>query len=525
MKKLIATLSTIAILTGSVAAPLPWTDLTGITIECQAATGTKTTVSVSGINYTVYYNSSTKQATIATIKKASGNLPASVTVPETIKIGSVSYSVTELGDGSSALFTASNAGSMTSLTLPVSLKKINKGAFTSASIPKLTTLYVNIDGLTDCDINAFFGSKVKYIYNKGSGYSYTVNMVPGFESCFGNLAKRKAFSGNPDNLYLKDYSLNGKLQFLSAVSMTPFSVQAGTAYANKVVGELFKAGASYTKLQKAEIIFNYLHTHASYKKLYDKTSTNLYYLSAQPMTNMALGSGVCGSYAHSFEFLCKAAGFSANEVFTCPMPGHAANAVKIDGQFYYVDATPTADVFMSTCGTLYGNCVVDKQKDVYHYTASPSEQYTRITFAGDPAHQTFIRNFSYIYIACDPNITVSMFDSNAPKKEYIRYTTRPTVSGGSTMKTIEECTNNLQSKLFIDTNTYYTMKLTVNGKTSQAILNPVLLEGSQTVTVDGKRYRVTCYRPLMKPGDPNCDGRRLSLSDDKYFNMKIEKLS
>ena len=68
MKKLIATLSTIAILTGSVAAPLPWTNLTGITIECQAATGTKTTVSVSGINYTVYYRQplpqSKKQAEI-----------------------------------------------------------------------------------------------------------------------------------------------------------------------------------------------------------------------------------------------------------------------------------------------------------------------------------------------------------------------------------------------------------------------------------------------------------------------------
>ena len=524
MKKLVATLSTIAILTGSVAAPLPWTDMTGFTIVCSAATGT-TTVSVGGINYTVNYNTSTKQATITAVKKAGGVLPASVTIPATITISSVSYSVTELGNGSSAIFTASNAGSMTTLTLPVSLKKINKGAFASSSIPKLNTLYVNIDGLTDCDIDAFFNTKVKNIYNKGSGYSYSVNTVSGFESCFGNLAKRNAFNGNIDNLYLKDTAINGKLQFLSSVSMTPFALDAGKAYAKKVADQLFKSGVYYTKLQKAELIFNYLHTHATYQTLYDKNSKDLYYLSAQPMANLALGTGVCGSYAHSFELICMAAGFSANEVFTVPRPGHAASALKIDGQFYFVDATPTADVFMSTCGHLYGDNVLPKQVDCYHFNASPNVTYTKITFAGDPANQTFIRNFSYIYIACDPNIEVSMYDTNAPKKEYIHYSTKPAVAGGSTMKTIEQCTNNLKSKLFIDTNTYYTMKLTVNGKTSQAIVNPVLLEGSQTVTVDGKRYRVTCYRPRMTSSDPNCDYRRLSLSDDKYFNMKIEKLS
>lgn len=96
MKKLIATLSTITLLTGSVAAPMPWTALTGITTECQAAiTGTKTSVTVNGISYTVIYNQSTRQASITGIKKASGNLPGSVTIPETITIGSVSYTVSE----------------------------------------------------------------------------------------------------------------------------------------------------------------------------------------------------------------------------------------------------------------------------------------------------------------------------------------------------------------------------------------------------------------------------------------------
>lgn len=526
MKKLIATLSTITLLTGSVAAPMPWTALTGITTECHAAvTGTKTSVTLNGISYTVIYNQSTRQASITGIKKASGNLPGSVTIPETITIGSVSYTVSELGDGSAALFTASNAGSMVELTLPAGLTKINKGAFASASIPKLNTLYVNVDRLSECDIDAFYGTKVKWIYNKGSNYSYSVNDVSGFESCFGDIGKRKAFIGESNPLYLKDNGLNGKLQFLSAVSMTPFSVEVGMAYARKIVNELFKSNVSYTKLQKAEIIFNYMHTHANYSTLYDKDSTSLYFLSAQPMANLALGTGVCGSFAHSYEFLCRAAGFSADEVYCCGMPGHAANIVKIDGQYYYVDTTPTADAFMCTCGLLYGNAVLDKQKECYHYTATLPEVTTELTIAGNPDQPTFIKNFSYIYIASEPNVTVSIYDKNKPGKEYIRYTTGPAVANDSAWKSLGQYTNNLESKLFIDTNTYYNMTITVNGKTSQPIENVVLLEGSRTITVDGKKYQVTAHRLPMGAGDPACDNRKLSSSDDKYFNLKIERLN
>lgn len=526
MKKLVSTLSAFAILTGSVVAPMPWTNQAGITIECQAATaGTNTSVTVNGVIYNVIYNQSTKQATVTKIQKSSGNISSNFTIPETLKIGSVSYKVTELGDGSNPLFKASNTGAMVSLTLPVGLKKINKEAFAAASIPKLNTLYVNIDGLTDCDINVFYGTKLKWIYNKGSNYSYSVTDVPGFESCFGDIGKRKAFTGKSNPLYLKDYDLNGKLQFLSSVSMTPYSVEVGMAYARKIVNELFKPGVSYTKLQKAEIIFNYLHTHANYSTLYDKNSTSLYFLSAQPMANLALGTGVCGSYAHSYEFLCRAAGFTADEVYCCGMPGHVANAVKINGQYYYVDATPTADAFMCTCGLLYGNAILDKVKECYHYTATLPEATTNITIAGDPDHPTFVKNFSYIYIASDPDITVSLYDKNKPNKEYIHYSTSAPVQDDATWKSLKQYTNNKEAKLFIDTNTYYNLTITVNGKTSQPIENAVLLEGSRTITVDGKKYRVTAHRPLMKAGDSACDGRKLSSSDDKYFNVKIEKIS
>lgn len=526
MKKLVATLSTLALLTGSVAAPLPFTALTSITTECLAAeTNAQAEVTLNGISYTVNYNQSTRQATIIRIKNKNGNLSGSVTIPATLTINSVSYTVTELGDGSSALFTSSNAGSMENLTLPTGLKKINKGAFAASSIPKLNTLYVNIDGLSDCDIDAFYGTKIKWIYNKGANYSYSVADVAGFESCFGDIGKRKAFTGESNPIYLKDNDLNGKLQFLSAVSMTPFSVEVGMAYARKVVNELFKSGVSYTKLQKAEIIFNYLHTHSNYSTLYDKNSTSLYYLSAQPMANLALGTGVCGSYAHSYEFLCRAAGFSADEVYCCGMPGHVANAVKINGQYYYVDATPTADAFMCTCGLLYGNAVLDKQKECYHYTAKLPEETTMLTIAGDPDHPTFVKNFSYIYIDSDPDVTVSLYDKNRPGKEYIHYSTSPAVANDSSWKSLGQYTNNLKSKLFIDTNTYYNLTITVNGKTSQPIENAVLLEGSRTITVDGKKYKVTAHRLPMGEGDSACDNRKLSSSDDNYFNVKIEKLN
>lgn len=527
MKKYIATLTTIAILTGSFVTPLPWADLNDNTIVCQAASTSTKTVTVSGISYTLNYNQSTKQATITGIKKTTGNLPSKVTIPEKITINSVAYVVTELGNGSSALFTANNAVSMSTLTLPVGLKKINAGAFKDDSIPKLSTLYLNIDGLSECYFKAFKGTKVKTIYNRLSDNNcYSITEIAGFDSCFGDIRNRKAFTRNGGKYYLKDTAINAKLQFLNSVSMTPFSVEVGKAYAERIVNELFKSGVqNYTKLQRAEIIFNYLHTHGHISTLYDTNTRKMYDLSAQPMSRLALGSGVCGSYAHSFEFLCKAAGFTADEVYCCPMPQHVANAVKIDGEYYYVDAMPAADVFMHTCGLLYKTSVLDKQKNCYHYTASSPEQKTPITIAGDMNNPTFVKNFSYIYIACDPDVTVSLYDKNKSYKEYIHYSTSPAVTDNEAWNSLKQYANNQKSKLFIDTNTYYNLTITVNGKTSQPIENAVLLEGSRTITVDGKKYKVTAIRKPMGKGDSACDNRLLSSSDDKYFNVTIEKLN
>ena len=526
MKKLITTVSAITLLAGSVVAPLPLTSLPSVTTECYAATnGTKTTITLNGINYTVIYNKSTKEATITKIVKTNGSLPSNYTIPDRFKIGTISYVVSELGDGSNYLFTASNAAALKTLTLPIGLSKINTKAFYYTSIPNLDTLYVNIDDLLECDKDAFYGTKIKYIFNTCSGSPYSVNDVDGFDDCFGVLGNSNAFTGESNPLYLKNYDLNGKLQFLSSVSMTPYSVEVGMAYARKIVDELFDPSVSYTKLQKAEIIFNYLHTHANYSTLYDKNSTSLYYLSAQPMANLALGTGVCGSYAHSFEYLCKAAGFADDEVYCCGMPGHVANAVKINGEYYYVDTTPTADAFMCTCGLLYGNAVLDKQKECYHYTAKLPEATTPITIAGDPDHPTFVKNFSYIYIESDPDVTVSVYDKNRPGKEYIHYSTSPAVENNSVWKSLDQYINNLNSKMFIDTNTYYNMTITVNGVTSQPIENVVLLEGYRTITVDGKTYKVTAYRRPMGPNDSHCDWRVLSSSDDKYFDISIKRIS
>ena len=438
------------------------------------------------------------------------------------KIPGSNYEICELGYNGEAIM---NSSSVKSVQLPNCVKRINNNALYNGEIPNLKTLRLNLKGLDYCDASAFgHYSELKNIfaYNKKTcGYD-NLGTISNFEKYYslvyqyddnGNLLKNAA--GNPlytqyqcttnegNDSYLgkvfrlTDENLTGEATFLNAVDNTPYCKNLGYQYAIKIVSDNGFDAPDLTKQQVLEMIYNYLRTHERYSRIRTAESETLSGLMGTSLSALALNSGVCGSFAHSFEQLCRATGkftfgstASGSDVVCVGMPDHVVNAVRLSPNqgYYIIDASqfPNTAHFMQTV-----NYRTTEFTSAYLYGTSYSEdevQKTAFNFTtGMLANQSYCGGDCFMQIANQgiAGLKVEVYYTNHPSRKYINYTghATPNVTSSANVSTFSDL-NTLPQ--FIPSTCYFTIK--VGGK---VISTSAQMHGKeQKVTVGNKTYNV-----------------------------------
>ena len=418
---------------------------------------------------------------------------SAVTIPD--KIPTTNYTITELGADNEAIIHSSSTGSgnikLTTLTLPKTAAKINSQALYNTEIPELYTLKLNLNNLTECKSNAM-GTNGKLhtvmAYN-GSGYS-TTNTVGGFNQYYG-LASAEYQAMTGDCFKLKNASLNGRLSFLNAVSVTPYCKLVGYEFAKKIAHDNGFDSASLSKQKKLEMVYNYICSHVRYSALYNTQNEYMGDLRGTALSALALNSGVCGSFAHSFEQLSRASGLTVgstpgtSDVICVGLPGHAANAVRLSASegYYMVDCT--ARNFMMT--GYYKDPSQASLLSAYVYgidTTLSEVNQTQTSFSPSQlAGPDFCPGNSFIKIVnnASTNIDIEVYDKNNNAASFIKYTAHPTPAVGSTCYS-QNFNVTTDQPLYVSSYVYFGVK--VGG------VNINMNGTVQNVTINGQTYKV-----------------------------------
>ena len=145
---------------------------------------------------------------------------------------------------------------------------------------------------------------------------YTVNTQAGF-------------SYTASNNYIQTYT---NIQYYKDLDTVGFNMGVNRAM------ELINENASYTDMQKAIILHDYLAIQVEY----DTTASNRY----SAFGALRDGKAVCQGYALAYKYLLNKAGIECH-IVTSKTLNHAWNIVKLNGKYYHVDVTwddPTPDL-------------------------------------------------------------------------------------------------------------------------------------------------------------------------------------
>lgn len=145
-----------------------------------------------------------------------------------------------------------------------------------------------------------------YTVNTDAGFSYTVS-----------------------NNYIKTYT---NIQYYKDLDTVGFNMGVNRAM------ELINENASYTDMQKAIILHDYLAIQVEY----DANASNRY----SAFGALRDGKAVCQGYALAYKYLLNKAGIECH-IVTSKTLNHAWNIVKLNGKYYHVDVTwddPTPDL-------------------------------------------------------------------------------------------------------------------------------------------------------------------------------------
>lgn len=108
--------------------------------------------------------------------------------------------------------------------------------------------------------------------------------------------------------------------------------------AGRIVEECVKDGM--TEREKAEALYSYVTEHVTYDQRYYTDKAAMPYASTTALGALRDGIAICGGYAHAVDILFEKVGI---ECFTVSgrlfEENHMWNAVRLDGQWLYCDAT------------------------------------------------------------------------------------------------------------------------------------------------------------------------------------------
>lgn len=402
-------------------------------------------------------------------------------IPSTVKDSSgKQYTITELGSEGQSIFHNYNYCStrVKTLTLPNTVKIINSKALYDTEMNALKTLNINLEALEFCSVDAFGSntaiSEVAAYDSALKKYVSTTASVDNFNKAFGinqtDFISFQNSSCKSDVYKAVSSSINGKLEFINAIACSPYSKKAAYKFAEKIVSDNNINSSSNSRQQKYEMIYNYMVTNNRYSALYSYDSDNekcirMENLSGSALSNLAFHSGVCGSFAHGFEMLCRAAGV---EALCVGLPGHAANAVRLNsnGNYYMIDCT--ANVFMQGYGEGVGK--YDSEVSSYVYGLDTTRSECDATQKMIKLSDKYCSSFSYISIndMTNKEFQITLTDANNSSKKYIDYITRSLPIGKTKLEKLAVTKN---ESLYIDSNTYYNLTIKYGNTTVKTINN------------------------------------------------------
>ncbi len=448
------------------------------------------------------------------------NSKNSLTIPSTLKDNATgkTYTVTELGYENQSIFHNYNDSKVlvSTLTLPSTVKKINRLAIFESEAVGLKTLNINLDALEYCSSEAFGATPIinLNVYNSSNGKYKSVSNVSSFESAFSSVINADYVSVNStDDGIFKPVSsaIDGKLTFLNAIIDLPYTKRMGYEYAKKIVAD-YNINAASSAQQKYEMIYNYLTTHNRYSGLYTTFGERMLALQNSSLSNLALHSGVCGSYAYAFEQLCTASDVSALCIW---LPQHVANVVSLDGQSYYV-IDCTGNVFMRGSGEGAYSSVIDSAFS-YGIDTTPNEVSTT-TRKVNISSAKYCDSFSYAIIKdmTNSNFEISLYDKNNTGKKYVNYTTRSDIPKNGTKTKLNSLVPTKDVAQYIDSHTYYNLSIK-KGNTTFKLNNVFHGNKNSAFTIDGVKYNC-CVETLDYSSDVSPHS-----SYKNYFKIVITK--
>ena len=373
-----------------------------------------------------------------------------VSIPE--KIGN--YTVTTLGSDDKSIMQSKNADSVhvTTIKLPHSIKNIHKNAMLDVNLPLLQTLYVDLNNLEFVSEGVFgYLSAVSeiYVYDKADKAFYPTSedldkyrelvSIEGLK--FEEVKDKLDWFMISKEEYEKNPNVNGKLEFINAVSTSTYTRKVGYMYAQEAVKKYGIDSDKLSVLQKSDKISNYISGHVRYSFLFPYAETIKDEQKCERLASTALSiigfhTGVCGGYAHSFEMMARAAMGNdivdkAADVQCVSVPGHALNAVRPkhsdDNSGYYL-VDNTGSVFMQGQGKAVGE--YDEIMDGYVYGLYATDQDTidsnhDIKIA--KAKNMFSEGVSQVYLRDETKtpINIELYDKNNSKDKYINFTSYP----------------------------------------------------------------------------------------------------
>lgn len=126
------------------------------------------------------------------------------------------------------------------------------------------------------------------------------------------------------------YELDRQLYTTGLPEAQRSEIKQRQAALEQVVGEIVaQVDASWTELQKALFLHDYLATHAQYDTTY--TGNDAY-------TILVMGTGVCEAYTRAYQLLLNRVGIASGIVRSQNLD-HVWNLVRIAGSWYHIDVT------------------------------------------------------------------------------------------------------------------------------------------------------------------------------------------
>ena len=419
---------------------------------------------------------------------------SSLTIPD--KIPGTNYTIKELGHENQAIVHSNSTSQtrVTSITLPKQVEKINNQALLDTEVPKLTNLYVNLDKVKNCAESAF-GSNCYiqnlYTYDTSMGSYANTGTVTNFEKYYGVVnAQYTALAG--DLFRINSSALDGKLTFLNAISVSPYSKKVAFEYAKKIAQTNGFSSTSVSKQLKLQMIYDYLVSHERYSAIYDTAGNRMATMSGSALSALALNSGVCGSFAHAFEMLCRASGFNitdnpaTSEVVCVGTPGHALNAVRLSASdgYYIIDCTAghNVPVFMRTKGyqtTQFTNMYCYGNNTTISQVNSNALPFSASMLSGNE----FLSGNSFVKIINNAgnNLKVEIYDKNNTSRKFVNYNAviKPAVGSTCTLSQIADMGTLPQ---YVSSYCYFAVRI------GGVVIDPG--KNTQTITTGGRQYRV-----------------------------------